>query len=65
MAAAAEEGAGAGACDKEEKHHAPHDLSGDLGSICLLLLLYTLQGIPMGLSASIPLVLQDRVRSHG
>ena len=33
----------------------------DLGSIALLLVLYTLQGIPMGLSASVPFLLQDRV----
>jgi hypothetical protein len=34
---------------------------GDVGSIALLLVLYTLQGIPMGLSASVPFLLQDRV----
>jgi hypothetical protein len=34
---------------------------GDLGSIALLLVLYTLQGIPMGLSASVPFLLQERV----
>ena len=33
----------------------------DTGSIALLLLLYTLQGVPMGLSGSMPLVLQARV----
>jgi PAT family acetyl-CoA transporter-like MFS transporter 1 len=33
----------------------------DFGSILLLLLLYTLQGIPMGLSASIPFLLQEKV----
>ena len=36
------------------------DLQGDYGSVALLLLLYTLQGIPMGLAASIPLLLQER-----
>ncbi|CEL99644.1 unnamed protein product [Vitrella brassicaformis CCMP3155] len=36
-------------------------LGGDVGNIALLLVLYTLQGIPMGLSASIPFLLQDRV----
>ena len=32
----------------------------DLWNILLLLLLYTLQGIPMGLSASVPLILQAK-----
>lgn len=36
------------------------DLTGDYGNIALLLLLYTLQGIPMGLSAAIPMVLQEK-----
>lgn len=31
----------------------------------LLILLYTLQGVPMGLSASIPFLLQDRLSSSG
>lgn len=35
--------------------------NGDVGSIALLLVLYTLQGIPMGLSASVPFLLQERV----
>lgn len=34
------------------------DPSKDKGNIILLLILYTLQGIPMGLAASIPLILQ-------
>ncbi|CAM9235621.1 unnamed protein product [Choristocarpus tenellus] len=36
-------------------------ISKDLSSIVLLLVLYTLQGIPMGLSGSIPFLLQDKV----
>ena len=35
-------------------------LSNDRGSLALLLLLYTLQGIPMGLSGSIPLLLAKK-----
>lgn len=35
--------------------------SSDVWSILLLLLLYTLQGIPMGLSSSIPFILQSKV----
>jgi PAT family acetyl-CoA transporter-like MFS transporter 1 len=34
-----------------------HLAPGDAGSIALLLVLYTLQGIPMGLSASVPFLL--------
>ena len=41
-----------------------HDLSepqvSDVGSIALLLLLYILQGIPLGLAGSIPYLLQSR-----
>ena len=33
----------------------------DVSSILLLLLLYTLQGIPMGLASSIPFILQAKV----
>ena len=40
------------------------DLHGDRGSIALLLLLYTLQGVPMGLAASVPLLLQERGASY-
>ncbi|TMW56079.1 hypothetical protein Poli38472_008727 [Pythium oligandrum] len=39
--------------DEDEAH--------DWSSMLLLLLLYTLQGIPMGLSASIPFILQEKV----
>jgi hypothetical protein len=43
--------------------HLQHEggLLGDAPSILLLFLLYTLQGIPMGLSGSIPLMLHDKV----
>lgn len=37
------------------------DWKKDLPSIVLLLVLYTLQGIPMGLSGSIPFLLVDKV----
>lgn len=40
---------------------ADDDTSGDWSSMLLLLLLYTLQGIPMGLSSSIPFILQEKV----
>ena len=35
------------------------DLTGDYGNVALLLLLYTLQGIPMGLTAAVSLVLSS------
>lgn len=37
------------------------DEGSDWPSMLLLLLLYTLQGIPMGLSSSIPFILQEKV----
>jgi len=40
------------------------DGASDWSSMLLLLLLYTLQGIPMGLSSSIPFILQEKVRRH-
>ncbi|KAA0202725.1 hypothetical protein HAZT_HAZT003687 [Hyalella azteca] len=36
----------------------------EAGNICLLLFLYILQGIPLGLSASIPMILQNRNISY-
>ena len=39
-------------------------LRGDYGSIALLLLLYTLQGVPMGLSASVSFILQEKGASY-
>ena len=36
------------------------NLSGDYGNMGVLLVLYTLQGIPLGLIASVPLLLQAR-----
>eukprot|EP01147_Barroeca_monosierra_P001535 gene1535-4685_t len=34
-------------------------------NLALLVVLYTLQGIPMGLAASIPLLLQERKANYG
>lgn len=36
----------------------------EIGNISLLLFLYVLQGIPLGLSASIPMILQNRQVSY-
>ncbi|KAL3995089.1 Acetyl-coenzyme A transporter 1 family protein [Acanthocheilonema viteae] len=38
---------------------------GDFGSLCLLMFLYLLQGIPLGLIAAIPLVLSGKHVSYG
>ncbi|EPB79078.1 hypothetical protein ANCCEY_01831 [Ancylostoma ceylanicum] len=40
-------------------------LRGDISSICLLLFLYLLQGVPLGLIGAIPLLLQGRNVSYG
>ena len=40
------------------------NLKGDVRNIVLLLFLYTLQGIPLGLSAAIPMILQNRGVSY-
>ena len=42
----------------------PFSLDGDRGALALLLLLYTLQGVPMGLASSVSFVLQERGGSY-
>lgn len=42
----------------------PSDIRGDKLNIALLLFLYTLQGIPLGLAAAIPMLLQNRGISY-
>lgn len=39
-------------------------IQGELGSVCLLLFLYILQGIPLGLAGSIPLIMQSKNVSY-
>ena len=46
--------------DRSEQQAAGGGLRGDVSNICLLLLLYVLQGIPLGLAAAIPMMLQNR-----
>lgn len=41
-----------------------NNLKGDYGNIAFLLLLYVLQGIPIGLSSAVPLLLQNRKVSY-
>uniref|UniRef100_U5EUI4 Putative acetyl-coa transporter n=1 Tax=Corethrella appendiculata TaxID=1370023 RepID=U5EUI4_9DIPT len=47
----------------DEKHEAS-DLRGDWGNIAILFFLYLLQGIPIGLAAAIPMLLQNRGASY-
>lgn len=44
--------------------HSISNIKGDEGNIALLFFLYTLQGIPLGLSAAIPMILQNRGVSY-
>jgi len=44
---------------QQESPQKKHGLSGDMGNIMLLMFLYILQGIPLGLTASVPLLLQS------
>ncbi|XP_055845025.1 acetyl-coenzyme A transporter 1 [Episyrphus balteatus] len=44
--------------------HEKTDLRGDKGNIAILLFLYILQGIPLGLIAAIPMLLQNRGASY-
>ncbi|KAJ8357825.1 hypothetical protein SKAU_G00206190 [Synaphobranchus kaupii] len=42
----------------------PPSLKGELGNVLLLLFLYVLQGIPLGLAGSIPLIMQSKKVSY-
>lgn len=44
--------------------HMGSNIKGDEWNIALLFFLYTLQGIPLGLSAAIPMILQNRGVSY-
>lgn len=57
-------GAGDGDDDASKGSKGLGGLRGDYGSIALLLLLYTLQGVPMGLSASVSFILQEKGASY-
>jgi hypothetical protein len=46
------------------KHEVPSDLRGDRCNIAILFFLYLLQGIPLGLTAAIPMLLQNRGASY-
>lgn len=46
------------------KESSNSNLKGDEQNIALLFFLYTLQGIPLGLAAAIPMILQNRGVSY-
>lgn len=45
-------------------HRVERGIRAELGSVSLLLFLYVLQGIPLGLAGSIPLILQNNNASY-
>lgn len=54
-----------GGSDSENHGHGvERGVRGELGNVSLLLFLYVLQGIPLGLAGSIPLILQSRNVSY-
>lgn len=50
--------------DSHKSDHEPTDLRGDRANIAILFFLYLLQGIPLGLTAAIPMLLQNRGASY-
>ncbi|XP_060734352.1 acetyl-coenzyme A transporter 1 [Tachysurus vachellii] len=51
--------------DREDRRSkARSGIRGELGNVCLLLFLYILQGIPLGLAGSIPLIMQSKNVSY-
>lgn len=50
--------------EDDKEHHEQSDLRGDRSNIAILFFLYLLQGIPLGLTAAIPMLLQNRGASY-
>lgn len=48
----------------ESDDHENSNLSGDYGNVAILFLLYLLQGIPLGITHAIPILLQNRGVSY-
>ncbi|XP_042342010.1 acetyl-coenzyme A transporter 1 [Plectropomus leopardus] len=49
---------------EDSRHKVRPGIRGELGNVLLLLFLYVLQGIPLGLAGSIPLILQSKNVSY-
>lgn len=58
------EGLISGSDSEERSHRVQPGIRGELGNVSLLLFLYVLQGIPLGLAGSIPLILQSKSVSY-
>ena len=65
LAGASDEEAGGARRRPDSDSEPESDLRGEWPNITLLCLLYTLQGIPMGLAAVLPLMLKERGVSFG
>ncbi|MEQ2171548.1 hypothetical protein GOODEAATRI_011881 [Goodea atripinnis] len=50
--------------EARRRHRVRPGIRGELGNILLLLFLYVLQGIPLGLAGSVPLILQSKSVSY-
>ena len=50
--------------DQEDNTAQHSDLTGDYGNVFVLFLLYVLQGIPLGMGGSIPMILQNKNVSY-
>lgn len=59
-----EEGLIRGSDTEDRRHRVRPGIRGELGNVLLLLFLYVLQGIPLGLAGSIPLILQSKSVSY-
>ncbi|XP_044058012.1 acetyl-coenzyme A transporter 1 [Siniperca chuatsi] len=53
-----------GSDSEDRRHRVRPGIRGELGNVLLLLFLYVLQGIPLGLAGSIPLILQSKSISY-
>lgn len=53
-----------GSDSEDRRHRVRPGIRGELGNVMLLLFLYVLQGIPLGLAGSIPLILQSKSVSY-
>lgn len=58
------EGLISGSDSEDRRHRVQPGIRGELGNVSLLLFLYVLQGIPLGLAGSIPLILQSKSVSY-
>lgn len=53
-----------GSDSEDRENKVPPGIRGEVGNVLLLLFLYVLQGIPLGLAGSIPLIMQSKSVSY-